>query len=355
MIVGVNTVTGNIGSRSVQRGQVSYDDYYIYCLIQTVLRVQKDTRFVMFAPEEDAERYEGWPVILIPRPRGPMAALRGGVPNLESAIQQANIDVLLSPIEGALSSCSVPQILYALNLEPWLEKRNQPEPPQTKSIRKACSNAVGFIVPSEYYRRACLEHFQAPLNKIFVVPPGVSPVLGEQQDFSMFENPFILLCTDASTADSMDYFLTVWDGLKRELGYNLVVFGPGSSADPTDWGHDAIRIEHFPDTQLAGLFQHSKLYVYPAVQEGTGVRVIEGLKAGAITITPENKSIHEHVGATPLFYTTSNKRALAQTIRRALDLTGDRREKHIELGQKRVREFDWEKSAWKLLQSLKRM
>jgi len=78
--------------------------------------------------------------------------------------------------------------------------------------------------------------------------------------------------------------------------------GQPAEAEPADWGPRVMRIEYCPASHLAGLYQHCDAFIQPSLYEGSGVTVLEAMRAGAPVVTSRTGGIEEVAGDTPIFF-----------------------------------------------------
>jgi len=90
------------------------------------------------------------------------------------------------------------------------------------------------------------------------------------------------------------------------------------------------------------------------VHDGSGLRVLEAFRAGAIVVTPNTNATHELAGDTPFFYNASSDASLVQAVRWSIEQPPAQRKQRINQGRTTSGKYSWEKSAWKLLAALKR-
>lgn len=353
MLVGLNTFL------SRQRPWGDLGAIYFRRQMDAIKLAQPGTRMVVLGDAEHLAPYAGCETIEIPPAAGGLGGLlRGGRAQAE-AIEKAGINFLLSPLDAPIAGTEIPQLLYALDLAPW-----EPDPGALPgkvrrpdaSLVKACGKARGIVVPSEHLRRRCAEMFDAPLDRIAVAPPGVTPAFQSRQQ-PFIEAPYLVVLVDALTAPHTARLREALVTLQKELPHTFVVVGPPLEAEeePDHWGPRTVRIEQCPDLLLAGLYQHASLLVYPALHDGCGVRVLEALAAGVPIVVPKSGAIPEVAGDSPLYYNADSIGTMLQAVRRVVTEQPDQRLQRIRLGQRHASaQNTWDKCAWKLLNAIKR-
>jgi glycosyltransferase involved in cell wall biosynthesis len=126
------------------------------------------------------------------------------------------------------------------------------------------------------------------------------------------------------------------DGLVRRLGLR---------------DDEVVFCGYVPQTDLAALYNACELFVFPSLQEGFGLPVLEAMACGAPTIAADNSSIPEIVGAADALFDASRPQAIAEKMTQALTDEGFRQHlRHHALEQ--ARKFSWKRSAKRALGAL---
>jgi glycosyltransferase involved in cell wall biosynthesis len=149
-------------------------------------------------------------------------------------------------------------------------------------------------------------------------------------------------------------FRNAFDVLKDEIPHNLVVAGAPGEAEPADWGPRVIRIESCPTTYLAGLYQHCDVFVQPGIHEGSGITVLEAMRAGAPVATSRTGGVPEVAGDTPIYFNPESLSSIVASIRWAIEESPEQRLSRVKYGRQVAAEYTWERCAWKTLSAFKR-
>lgn len=280
---------------------------------------------------------------------GLRARFSGG-DSLDGLLKKHGVDLVLSPLQTALSRTSLPQVLLALDLAPW-EDGNAPSP-GIKETKRACAAARHIITPTEHLRRRCLELFEAPMERIVVAPPGVAPGLKESAQ-SVVEKPYVVLFYDPLTAPLL---ATIRDALKNrrdEFPFTQVIVGPTLEEEPDQWGPGVVRIEQCPANHLAGLYRESAFFLYAAPHDGSGLRVLEALATGVPVLAAGSRGVAEVAGDAPIYFNGESLDAFFQSLKRILREDGQSRGKRVNTGKQIAGRYSWEKTMWKVLATFK--
>jgi glycosyltransferase involved in cell wall biosynthesis len=191
------------------------------------------------------------------------------------------------------------------------------------------------------------------LEKTVVAPLGVDEIFGQPQP-RMVEPNYLLAVGDTHEFKNIPRLREVHATLNKESPLCLAVVGRPSEAEPDDWGSGVIRFEQLPASNLAALYQHCAVYIQPSLYEGSGVTVLEAMRAGAPVAAARVGGIPEVAGDIPFFFNPENVGSMAASIRRIFEEDPAQRRKRIHPGERMAAEFTWEKCAWKTLGAFKK-
>ncbi|HEO71693.1 MAG TPA: glycosyltransferase, partial [Candidatus Hydrogenedentes bacterium] len=105
---------------------------------------------------------------------------------------------------------------------------------------------------------------------------------------------------------------------------------------------------------LAALYQHCDLFVCPSLYEGSGVAVLEAMRAGAPVATSRAGGIPEVAGDTPVYFNPESVGSIAAAIRRLVDEGPAERWRRTTFGRRIAAQYTWEQCAWKTVSALRR-
>ena len=106
------------------------------------------------------------------------------------------------------------------------------------------------------------------------------------------------------------------------------------------------------DDELGHLYQNALLYVFPSVNEGFGIPVLEAFKKQLPVLVADNTSLPEVGGDAVILFDPFNSANLAIQVIRLLD-NPDLRRQMIEKGTERLIHFSWHKAAKELIEIFK--
>ncbi len=115
-------------------------------------------------------------------------------------------------------------------------------------------------------------------------------------------------------------------------------------------GYKNIHFTDFiPDTQRDWLYQHAEAYIFPSLTEGFGLPGLEAMGYGAPVVSSNATCLPEVYGEAAHYFDPLDTRDIARAINEVL--TDDTlRQTLIERGNKKVREYSWQRMAEQTLE-----
>ena len=142
--------------------------------------------------------------------------------------------------------------------------------------------------------------------------------------------------------------------LKKQIKQNiqLVIVGkayadycePEKTIQKHRIGDKIILTDYISDDLLDYLYKNAYLFVIPSLYEGFGFPILEAMNAGIPVIGSNRTSIPEIIGEAGLVFDPDDIDDMASKIKLALT-NQDLRNRLIDLGLERVKQFTWEKTA----------
>ncbi len=332
------------------------DGRYLRQVLAKMREIQPDTRFVVFTSPLSHDAFEGWDREYLDVQQ--KSGLFGGLDSqLDRAAKQRGVDLVFSSLLAAPARLSAPLVLYSMDLhyfeKDYLRDRRRTDV-SVRDVKRICGRAAAIVAPSEFMQRKHLELLDIPLNHVIVAPLGVEDVF-TQPNACAIEPPFLVSIGDTREFKNIPRLREAFDILKDEFDHTLIVVGRPCEAEPDDWGPRVMRIEYCSAAHLAGLLQHCDVCVQPSLYEGSGVAVLEAMRAGAPVATSRTGGIAEVAGDTPFYFNPENTSSIVSTVRWAIEEGPELRNSRVKFGRQVAGEFTWERCAWKTLSAFKRV
>lgn len=113
-----------------------------------------------------------------------------------------------------------------------------------------------------------------------------------------------------------------------------------------------ILTGYVSDNELGLLYKSALLYVFPSLNEGFGIPVLEAFKNQIPVLAANNTSLPEVGGDAVMLFDPFNSADMAAKITELLDDAGLRRQM-VEKGTERLKHFSWHKAAIELIEIFK--
>lgn len=193
-------------------------------------------------------------------------------------------------------------------------------------------------------------------DRIIVVPEGVNgkkyyrQVDNDVLKRFKIEGEYILYLGPIDPRKGIDVLVEAVPLLKEKdvrivlAGVRPKDFSVEQLIDKSEEKHRFIDVGAVSDYEKQVLMSMAEIFVFPSYYEGFGLPVLEAMACGVPVITADNSSLIEVGGDSAVFFETGNAESLSERIDLLLDNL-DLRNSYIEKGNKRIKEFSWDKTA----------
>lgn len=221
-----------------------------------------------------------------------------------------------------------------------------------------------IIGVSEFGRREIIEFYGASPERVHAIYNGGGEaflVLDKERSRLQIaqrygiDSRFILDISRLQPHKNVDSLISAYDLMRRghpERTEKLVIVGwptfkyerTYALARESAFSKDIVFIEHVEQEDINMVYCAAELFVFPSLNEGFGLPVIEAFASGTPVVTSDVTSLPEVAGDAALVVRPLDVSAVAQAMQRIL---GDPllRADLVERGKKRAAEFTWEKTA----------
>lgn len=107
---------------------------------------------------------------------------------------------------------------------------------------------------------------------------------------------------------------------------------------------------YLDDAQLAELYQGAKAFVYPSLEEGFGLPVVEAFAAGCPVVTSNRSCLPEVAGRAALFVDPQSSDSVAEAVSSIVNVKG-LADQLMAAGLERANHFQWARGAADLLRA----
>lgn len=209
-----------------------------------------------------------------------------------------------------------------------------------------------IIAVSEFSREEILRYFPVDPAKISVVHLGTSfSEYVPTQPIQPLPFPYLLYVGKRGLYKNFDgFFRAIQPLLNRYPDLHLVCAGGGlfSTAEHTLFhaAHLNERIHYHPinDDSLYSLYQHARAFVFPSLNEGFGIPVLEAFSAGCPVVLSDRSSLPEVAGEAAVYFDPENPEAIADAVEQVV-ISDHLRSDLSQKGTSRLTHFSCEKTA----------
>lgn len=226
------------------------------------------------------------------------------------------------------------------------------------------------VVPSNYAKQQIHKYTQIPLQKMPVIYEGpkslakslnkkVSPITGD----------YILHVGVMNRRKNIPTLIYAFKKLRAQGFINLKLVLVGKIEDKkfsdnkeeiqtavkeTGLENDVIFTGYLSDEDLAAVYSNASLYVFPSLNEGFGIPILEAFKYNLPVLVANNTSLPEIGGEAVVTFNPLEADDIAEKMKMVLE-DRELREAIIAKGENRLKEFSWEKTAQSLLKEFERI
>ncbi len=238
-------------------------------------------------------------------------------------------------------------------------------------MRRTARRAAVILTVSEFSRRALVERYQLPPDKVLVTPNGVdreafhpmgSTALLEVRDRYRLDGPFVLAVGRIEPRKNLLRLIRAFSRARERLsgGVRLVIAGQEDFRSREVFeeaerqaGGSVRFLGAVPDTDLPALYNLAEALAYPSLAEGFGIPVLEAMACGTPVLASPRGALPEVGGDAVLWVDPEDEEALAGGIEKILT-DSEIRGKLRAAGPSRAWRFDWNETAKRTLEAYRR-
>lgn len=239
---------------------------------------------------------------------------------------------------------------------------------EKRNLKKGLSNVQHIIAGSEYIKNDLIENgFES--DKITVILNGIDhkmffPSIDLDSDYVdvkpfSIKRPYFVYGSRLSDAGKKHIeLIKAFELLKQRTNYPHRLVIAGSEGDYSDIIHDAVyKSPAASDILITGYFPHesfSKLYagatacVFPAVNDGTGLSIIEAMACGIPVLCSSAGALPEIGGSIPLYFDSDNIEEIADIMQKVIEDDEIYKNKSV-AGLEWAKKYNWEAAVKKTL------
>ncbi len=224
-----------------------------------------------------------------------------------------------------------------------------------------------IITVSEFVAKELAKKWYIQDSKIVITPEGVEEDLLKLADkltksdgikiLKKFKvtPPYIFYIGNAHPHKNIEVLIETFLILRKKYQYLTLVLG---GHDHYFWQKiknkygsqkDIIFAGFLTDQELVALYKSAQVFVMPSLEEGFGIPLLEAFACGCPVASSNVASLPEVGGDAALYFNPKDKQDIADKISQILN-NSKLRQELIAKGEKRYKQFSWEKLAQKTLE-----
>lgn len=222
----------------------------------------------------------------------------------------------------------------------------------TDTKKVLLDRADAIISVSEFSKQEILRYFAVDPAKIHVIHLGTA--FSEHQSIQtpkLLPFPYLLYVGKREFYKNFTgFFRAIQPLLHRHSELHLVCAGGGAFSGEEQALFRAAglsnRVQYQPidDAILFGLYHHAEAFVFPSLNEGFGIPVLEAFGAGCPAVLSNRSSLPEVAGDAAVYFDPEDNESIADAIEQVL--TSDSlRQQLRQRGAERLRLFSLDKTA----------
>ena len=280
---------------------------------------------------------------------------------LPSLLKREHTQVLFSPSYTSPLAARCPTVVMVPEVAPMFTPRHLRPALRARVRRRLCAAAIqkarAVLTISQYSARRICEAFSAAPCRVHVIRLGSPP-----QDFvarAAWRLPervappaYLLGGGMIQPRKNLPLLIEAYARIADLVRHDLVLAGPPS------WGTAAVRAAlertavshrvHFlgavSDAWLPALYRRATAFVFPSLEEGFGLPVLEAFACGTAVVAARAGAIQEVCGDAALLFDPRDAGQLAGLL---LDVIRDPvlRTEYVLRGERRAAAFSWARAA----------
>lgn len=235
----------------------------------------------------------------------------------------------------------------------------------------AAKKSAFIITPTEYAKKR-VQHFTGiPSEKIVAIHQGPKtiPATATPESIpdwlpSQHGYPYLLHVGVLEKRKNLTNLLKAFQLFQQKGNshFKLVLAGKGNGKMHSDDTANILQTiqdlqlqahvimpGYLPDEMLSIVYQHATCYVFPSINEGFGIPILEAFQFGIPVLVANNTCLPEVGGDAVVSFDPYNPHEIAQQINTLVHDT-TLQQTLIEKGYQRLQDFSWEKTARKLIE-----
>jgi glycosyltransferase involved in cell wall biosynthesis len=264
---------------------------------------------------------------------------------LQQAMQRAGVHVFHGTDFSVPYLPLRPSVMTVHDLSPWLDRAWQPDGERVRRrtpllLRAGLATLV--ITPSQAVRRAVIERFRVPADRVVAVPLAASAHFAPAK--TARGNYFLFVGT-IEPRKNIARLIEAWRHVRKCHTVDLVLAGRQRADFPPIPAEPGLTIRGAVDDEdLPALYSGALAVVYPSLYEGFGLPVLEAMQCGALVVASRDPAILEISEGAAIHVDAEDGRGLAEALSEICDAP-EKFESLRTAAVERAKSFSWRSTA----------
>lgn len=227
------------------------------------------------------------------------------------------------------------------------------------TMKQAVIRSRMILTPSQWVKNDLLAHYPVSRNKIMVTPeaadktyfhPAALPVV-PAYDYLIYVGNAYPHKNLIQLIKAVQSYRQLYSSNARNLKLIIVTAGNVFYERLREYirrtnAQSSVKLAHFTsDQRLASLYRHSLAFITASLSEGFGLPGLEAMAAKTVVLSSDRTALPEVYGPAAIYFNPDKLSDIGAKINVVVNLKPEARQKQLELGLKRVKQFSWEKTA----------
>lgn len=239
----------------------------------------------------------------------------------------------------------------------WLKKQGY-----KKAFTKAVNSSVHILTPSDFVKAQLINEWQTNDGKITVTHEAVDPdlfTLAAKTQVDEFDElkvqfrikgRYIFYVGNVHPHKNITLLIQAFKNIRPNYPHLQLVL---AGAENDFWLRLAEQIKDeaniiitgfMPDPELAALYKNAACFVFPSLEEGFGIPLLEAMVFKCALVCSDIPVFREVAGNAATYFDPKSVEDLALKLKLVLEDQNLRNER-IALGRQQVKQFSWKKLA----------
>jgi glycosyltransferase involved in cell wall biosynthesis len=234
-----------------------------------------------------------------------------------------------------------------------------------RAFQTAARKSLGIITPSDFIKEQLIDELGVKKEKIMVTPEAVDENFAKlarevsKKDFQLLVKKFkisglyLFYVGNAHPHKNLPNLIAAFVRLRAKYPkLQLVLSGP----DHYFWRQlkkdkvsGLVFTGFVSEKELAVLYKNAQAFVFPSLEEGFGIPVLEAMACGCPVISSNYASLPEVGGEAAIYFDPRNIQDMMEKIEQVLN-SSELKKKLKENGLKRSKQFNWKTLAEQTLE-----